>query len=228
MDDAAGRIVRVLYDCLARPPAGERCCAMVRFYETQHFAALDVQCRQFASRIAHGATLTPKTPCLRLLATAGDEPEWNDPAMSQGHRAVPLVSEAAVLRMPMVSRLCTQLGVATETLFRPDPACFAELSERTYDVFHVEHAAGSRHVPAQETFVHRYAIQSVLGFGGILPTGQLFAVLLFSKVRVPRSTADLFRPLALAVKLALLPRIFDPTGARAAGAQEEEVQTCSS
>jgi hypothetical protein len=44
-----------------------------------------------------------------------------------------------------------------------------------------------------------------LGFGGMLPSGNLFVVILFSKVYIPRETADMFRPLSLSVRLAVLP-----------------------
>jgi hypothetical protein len=66
-------------------------------------------------------------------------------------------------------------------------------------VFHVEDALGSPYIPAQE-FVTSFGIKSVLGFGGILGTGDLFAVILFATVHVPASAADRFRTLALDVK----------------------------
>jgi hypothetical protein len=48
-------------------------------------------------------------------------------------------------------------------------------------------------------------VKSVLGFGGLLPNGELFAAVLFCRVPVPRNVADLFRTLALNLKLSLLP-----------------------
>ncbi len=45
----------------------------------------------------------------------------------------------------------------------------------------------------------------MLGFGGMLPMGDIFVVIVFSKVRIPRETAELFRTLALNVKMAALP-----------------------
>jgi len=45
----------------------------------------------------------------------------------------------------------------------------------------------------------------VLGFGGILPSGNLFVIIIFSAVELARETADLFKTLALSVKLAVLP-----------------------
>lgn len=60
-------------------------------------------------------------------------------------------------------------------------------------------------MPAQEGFVLPYGVRSVLGFGGLLPGGDLFVVILFSRVPISREVADLFRPLALSAKLAVLP-----------------------
>ncbi len=51
----------------------------------------------------------------------------------------------------------------------------------------------------------KFGVRSVLGFGGMLPLGDIFCVILFSKVAIPRETAELFRTLALNVKLAALP-----------------------
>lgn len=36
-----------------------------------------------------------------------------------------------------------------------------------------------------------FGIRSVLGFGGMLPDGNLFAIIMFSKVPVPREKADM-------------------------------------
>lgn len=85
-------------------------------------------------------------------------------------------------------------------------------AERTYNVFHVEEARGSAHIPAQD-FVEGYGVQSVLGCGGQLPDGELYAAILFSRILIGRETADAFKPLTLALKLALMPfksdRVFD-------------------
>jgi hypothetical protein len=70
----------------------------------------------------------------------------------------------------------------------------------------------TEYIPAQE-FGVPYCVRSVVGFGGFLPPGELFAVVLFSRVPVSRDTAALFRALALRVRLAFLPfsitRIFN-------------------
>jgi hypothetical protein len=85
----------------------------------------------------------------------------------------------------------------------------ADLSQRTFNVFHVADALGSPMVPAQQEFIAPEGIRSCLGFGGMLPEGNLFAVILFSRVRIPGETASMFKPLSLSVKAALLPYAFN-------------------
>jgi len=46
-------------------------------------------------------------------------------------------------------------------------------------------------------------VQSVLGFGGMLSTGDLFAVILFAKIHVPRAMTDPAKSLALRAKEAV-------------------------
>jgi hypothetical protein len=78
-----------------------------------------------------------------------------------------------------------------------------ELAGKRHGVFHVESALGSPYIPAQEDFVVRFGIKSVLGFGGLLVNGDLFAVILFTTVQVSPASADRFRTLALDVKSGL-------------------------
>ena len=72
-------------------------------------------------------------------------------------------------------------------------------------MFYVPTASGSPYVPVQADFVAKYGVQSVLCFGGLLSSKDLFAVILFSKIQIERETANLCKSLALGVKLSLLP-----------------------
>jgi hypothetical protein len=71
-------------------------------------------------------------------------------------------------------------------------------------------AASSPFIPAQKDFVLPYKVASVLGFGGLLPDGDLFAVIIFSRVAIPASTAEMFRTIALNLKLGLLALLEKP------------------
>ncbi len=44
----------------------------------------------------------------------------------------------------------------------------------------------------------------MIGFGGLLPTGDMFTVLMFLRIVVPQTIVELIRPLALNVKTAIL------------------------
>ena len=117
----------------------------------------------------------------------------------------------------MIARLIEQLGIPLGAVVQPAPELIVDLAQNSWNVFHVEQAEGSPYIPAQEEFVARYGIRSVIGFGGILPSGALFAVIIFTRVPVPSETAQLFKTLALNVKLALIPfdgeRVFRQDGA---------------
>jgi hypothetical protein len=205
MEEVANRIVRRLYDDLADEVTGERACALVRFYKTHAFGLLEPGLREFAERLLGHAPESDDMKCLTLLATVGDEPEWNSRARSVGHRAIPLPSEEAVSQIPMISGLIRQFGLDVSDVIKPHLDLLADVDKRTYNAFHVPEAVGSPYIPAQEEFVIPHGVRSVLGFGGMLTTGDLFAVILFAKIHIPPQTADLVKSLALRVNEAVQP-----------------------
>ena len=103
----------------------------------------------------------------------------------------------------MVAQLIRALGLDIATAIAPSGDIVRDLAGKTYGVFYVREALGSPYIPAQD-FVARYGIRSVIGFGGILPSGDLFAVILFCRVPVSPDAADRFRTLALDFKSCLL------------------------
>jgi hypothetical protein len=216
MDQVADRVVRQLYEHLLDRQSGERSCALVRFFKTHRYDELDPARREFARDLLSGDQSPHGVRCLTLLASAGDEPEWNSPRDSAAHRAIPLVSKEMVATAPMISSLLQQLGVQVEVLLNDNSSSRSLLVEQqpsSFNVFYVPDARGSAYIPTQEDFVLRFGIRSVLGFGGMLPLGDIFCVILFSKAPIPRETAELFRTLALNVKVAALPfqeRVFGP------------------
>lgn len=207
MEDAANRIVRRLYDDLVTASAGDRACVLVRTFITMPYSELTEEQQTFAARLLPAIVDQPGVKCLTLLATAGTEPAWNDRRASLGHQALPLPSESSIARSPMISQLIRQLGVEVGALLAPPSpsGVLLDSAQHSFNVFHVADAVGSPHIPAQQQFVIPHGVKSVLGFGGLLPPGELFATILFTKARVPRDVAERFRPLALNVKVALLP-----------------------
>ena len=109
-----------------------------------------------------------------------------------------LVLEAAagvepddVAAAPIVSALVAELGVPTEA-----PAT-------RFGVVHVPVAEGSARVPDQE-FVAAYGIASVVAFGGVLPDGDVYCVVMFSRAPIPAEAAEQFRSVAVSVGAGLL------------------------
>lgn len=220
MEDASNRIADLLYDELL-DERGEPACALVRVYKTHPYERLPHDLRDFAGNVL-GEVPDDDVRCLTLLATRGALPAWNDRRLSAGHRAIPLPTVGFVEQLPMIAGLIGQLGLSVDDVVRPPKHKLSELSQRSYGVFHVPEARGSGLLPAQD-FVEGHGIRSALGFGGVLFSGDFYAVVLFARVPVSAQVADTVRVLSLAVRVALLPfgrRVFDePEHGRAPGVE---------
>jgi len=201
LEASAQRVCRFLYDEL-RGPDTPHACALVRCYKTHPYGALDQELQDFAQKILGGGIApSPTMKCLTLMATVGKTASWNSRHLSRGHRAIPLPSPEMVEKAPMISQLIKEFGMELTAVLQPSPEIVKELAGKRHGVFHVENAVGSPYIPAQD-FVASSGIKSVLGFGGMLFTGDLFAVILFSTLPVSASAADRFKTLALDVKSA--------------------------
>jgi PAS domain S-box-containing protein len=211
MEEAAGEIIRLFRRTLVDRQTGEANCPLVRCFKTHPLSHLPPDLAQIAQgSLSDQRYLRPDLPCLTLLATAGDAEPWNDRRSSRGHAAIPLESVEMVERAPMIASLLRQMGLKIDVALNPDSRLILDADQHTFNVFHVEHAQGNPSIPAQADFIRRYGILSALGFGGLLPGGELFTVIMFSRVTIPRETADMFRTIALGVKLALIPFVRGP------------------
>ncbi len=205
MEDAANRIVKYLYDNITDSATGQRANALVRFYKTHPYNQLDAGLQGFAQGILGSTPSSEDIKCLTLLGTTGEKDQWNSRGRSDGHRSIPLDSAEMVASIPMIARLINQFGLEVGSVLRPDPTLIGDLSQKTFNTFYVPEAVGSPYIPAQDDFVIPYGIKSVLGFGGVLSSGELFVVIMFSKESIPSQTADGFKSLAPNVKAAVEP-----------------------
>ncbi|MEH1921441.1 sensor histidine kinase [Nostoc sp.] len=205
MEEASTYIVQYLYNNLIDLNSGEKSCALVRFFKTHSYGKLTPDLQEYTHSLLTNQVLEDNLKCLTLLATAGQLPEWNSRHKSERHKVIPLFSKEMIGRIPMIFQLIQQLGLNLDTVVRPDPNLLTDLEQRMYNVFYVPDALDSPYIPSQISFVIPYNIKSVVGFGGLLPSGNIFVVLMFLKVIVPRSSVDLLRPLALNVKMTILP-----------------------
>lgn len=205
LDKAAQALVTDLYERFWDRKADAHATVLVRFYRTMSFGDLQLTQKAFAAEAFPDAPRRPDVKCLTLMGTIGVRPEWNSPATSVRHQAIPLPSRAALERLPMVAQLIHQLGLPIDALVASSRDAPTPTLEPTTNVFHVLEALGSPHVPDQDTFVRPYGIRSVVGFGGTLTSGDLWAVIIFARVPVSITVARLFRFLATDVKIAMAP-----------------------
>lgn len=204
LEEAAARAVRFFHDEFVDDD-GRPACALVRFFKTHAFRDLPPDLQSVVRESTAESAVTPELRCLTLLATRGDQEEWNSRHASRGHRVIPLTSVEMVQQAPMIAQLITQLGLPIANVVRPSRALLLDQEQKAHNVFYVPRALGSPHIVAQDDFVVRYGIVSVVGFGGLLASGDLFALIMFSKVAIPPDVADQFRVVGLNLKIAILP-----------------------
>ena len=200
METAANNIVQQLYNNVIDSEINEKACALIYFDKTHPYGQLASGLQEFASGIMGGAPESQDMKCLTMMATAGEHADWNSRSTSSGHRAIPLASADFVGGIPMIAQLVSQFGIEMGSVISPDPNVIGNLARQTFNTFHIADAVDSPCIPAQDDFVKPYGVKSVLGFGGVLSSGELFVVIMFSKVSIPASTASSFRDLSANVK----------------------------
>jgi two-component system, NtrC family, sensor kinase len=205
MEEVSNNIIKYLYQNFVDSSSGEKLCVLIRFFKTHSYKELTPDLQEYARGILSDRIVPDNLKCLTLLATAGELPEWNSRHQSVGHKLIPLANEDAIARIPMISQLIQQLGLNPGIVMQPDPNLLTDLEQKMYNVFYVSHALESPYIPSKNSFVVPFNVKSVLGFGGVLPSGNIFTILMFCKVFIPPIVINLFRPLALNIKMAILP-----------------------
>src|SRR5688500_7741033 len=201
-EECAQRWTFQLFDNLLSED-GASACVLVRCFRTTRFGSLSTELRELASDAAKGADLDPSTQCLVLLGSAGRKANWNSRHRSAGHRVIPLPSPEMVARSPMIAQLFLQMGIHLHTMLQPADDLITERHQDALDVFYVPEAKGSPFIHSQEEFVLPFGVGSVVGFGGVLPSGSVFAIVLFLGVTITEEIAHRFRGLAATVNAEL-------------------------
>lgn len=204
MEEVSTRIVKYLFDSLVEGD-GKQACSLVRLFISHPIHDLDDERRRIAEKKLGEIPTSKRLKCLVLMGTVGEDSAWNSCKDSKGHQVIPLPSEEAVNQIPMIRNLIKQLGLEVSMVVKSDPRLILDMEQKTFNVFHVPDALDSPYIPAQNEFVIPYGIKSVLGFGGLFPSGEIFTCILFFKIHISRDLAELFTTLSLNVKIALLP-----------------------
>jgi hypothetical protein len=206
IDELSDMMVRYFFNNLGDTQTGEKSSVLVRFFMTYPYSRLDAALQQSADKMLGSKPVDQDMKCLKLLATAGVQQEWNSTIHSKDHRVIPLQNEEKVKKLfYMIYEFIDQMGMDISNVLNPDTKLSSELEERIFNVYHVPEALGNPHIPAQKEFIIPFEVESLMGFGGMLPTGNLFILLIFSKTKIPSNTANLFKNIALHVRMAALP-----------------------
>jgi PAS domain S-box-containing protein len=205
IEQVAHQIIQRLHTFLLDGPTGQPACVLARLFKTHRYSRLGHALQEQVRGSTGGRAESLDCRCLTLLATAGATDDWNDPVRSRGHRVIPLLTADGIQGAPMLTQLFSQFGLGLTSVIDPNVPLILRQDETTFQVFHVPDALGSPYIPAQKDFVEPFGVRSVLGFGAPLSTGEVFAIILFTRTRVSPEVAELFRPIALNVKVALLP-----------------------
>lgn len=183
---------------------------LVRSFITVPYSRLPVVNRSFVSDLLSKQGIaeepSPETPVLSLVGTRGWEAEWNDPAASNGHLGIPLVSKAFVAQIPMVSRLLIDLGLGIDlgveegTTYRDDPRSHVR-------TFYVEDAlqtvdSEGRKIIVNQEFSSKYSIKTVFGGGGPYVTmpQYVLAIIFFTTESVSMDIARAFEPFIVSIQ----------------------------
>lgn len=189
----ATTLCRYLYDQF-RDEAGLRQTALVRLYSTLPLDELPDPDQALAHR-SHPGGLAADTTCLALLATAGDQPGWNDRTAAAHRQVLPLTDPAQFAALPVMNALMAQVGLEpSAVLSRWHPSGSPGRGTRQR-IFHVAQQTLEPGHPAYR-FSQKHHLQSLVGFGGALPGGGLFGVMVFTRVLLQPEAARMFQLLA--------------------------------
>ncbi len=163
--------------------------------------------RDLASSIGHAAEVSPETPTLCLLGSAGIEPAWNDRTKSAGHRAIPLLDRNFIANAPMIAGLLHALHLDPQQRETGGPIQLRPMAGGLNARFFVEDAAISvdeqdRHVIASRPFVTRYGIKSVFGMGGSYVTGEIAIAIIFTTEKLTATEVDRYTTFISTFKMA--------------------------
>lgn len=209
MAAVASEIVETLHTSL-RAADGSPACASVRLLKTHRFGDLPATARRLTAERA-GTEPPGGATSLATLAWAGsgDVPaDW---------LVLPFDDEASVAASPFLREALIALDVSTEEFLRPVAAQENELHRRPHGIFHVPDATVPYAPVSAEGVrcVARTGIRSIVAIGGGLLSGDIFLLVICSKVPIDGRVAKLLKTLTPAIKTALVPMTFTVFGARA-------------
>jgi hypothetical protein len=130
---------------------------------------------------------------LALVASVGDEQEWNDRLGDKDEAIIPVDALTSPLLKAAFEQLTLQPGKKTEATAYPGMITRQEKISPTH-YFYVEHALENPNIINQDTLIKPYGIESVLGIGCPFLSGSFQISVFFSKIHLtPRDVQFLIQ-----------------------------------
>jgi hypothetical protein len=204
MQDSSQKIVDYIHEHFHDSETEQNSCALVRLFKTHPYGELTDSLQASARSL-----MTPTIPvadmkCWTLLAAAGKEPHSNYSLIAK-NIVIPLVNQELVAEMPAMAELISQLNLDIPTVLGMAPEKILESEYKLLNTFYIPNAKDSPFIAEQDSLIIPYGVKSVLGIGGLLPSGSLFVVMIFLKVEISKNSTEMLKNLALAIKTSLLP-----------------------
>jgi hypothetical protein len=181
---------------------------LARLFMVLPAGSLPADDQVFAARLADGhPAFKAETPCLTLIASRGREPQWNDRALSRGHRAIPLIDSGFVGNAPMLAKLLADLEVDLRQLDDGQPLAVRRMLGGQNGTFYVADAQSAcdtkgRSIIADRDFVRTFGVRTVFGMGGAYVDGTLVIAIVFTTELLERLVVDRFPSLISNFKMA--------------------------
>lgn len=202
MEAAADRVTTYLYEQLRGRDGGPGCVS-VTLHLTHPFEDLPAGRRAQATFLDPGARAS--TTCLTPLSIVGHADE-----VTAGSTTVPL-TDAGFATRPILLSLVAAMGLTRRLVTERSEALLSGVHRQELEAFLLPDVRSTDLLGREERVrAAEVGIESLVGIGGGLPTGDLFVLLLSARDVVTDKAAYLLRPIASAIKATLIPHALHP------------------
>jgi len=193
--EAAQSFTELLYEEL------ESSTVLVRVFTTVRFGALPRPDQQFVSRLATDRgcrdELDDQTTVVSLLGTRGRQSSWNQRYQSKSRLAIPLLSVSFIRTIPLSARLLNATDTGVRWIEKQQTRIVVKSFGQMAQLLYVDDAKAAItedgfKIVADQDFVERFDIRTVLGLGGVYLNGSYVSAMLFTNEFIPQEKVEKF------------------------------------
>ncbi len=218
LQEAAQSFAELLYEEL------EASTVLARVFTTVRFGVLPGSDKQFVKGVATergcGDELDDQTVVVSLLGSRGRQPSWNHRYQSASRLGIPLLSTSFIKTIPMLARLLNAADTGVRWIEKQQTRIVVKSFGQMAQLLYVDDARAAAtgdgfKIVADQVFVERFDVGTVLGLGGVYLNGSYVSAMLFTNELIPQEKAEKFLTLIHAFKstttnLVMTGKIFEP------------------